>query len=188
MKIRKILDLCLMTVLCGTLVAGCSSTGKNKHGAAGVEDGSKAYSSGLGEEQGFGGEGGSDADKLKAPHNQVYYFDYDSNSIHEEDRPSITAQAAYLAAHSSDTVVLLGNTDERGSREYNMALGERRANAVADLMMVDGVQKRQICVISYGAERPAAVGHDDNAYRLNRRVELKYEKFTRNANGACVLR
>ena len=94
--------------------------------------------------------------------------------MHEEDRPIIEAHAGYLAAHPNARVILEGHTDERGSREYNLALGERRSIAVRQMMTVLGVSPDQIQVVSYGEEKPAAEGHDEEAWRLNRRVEITY--------------
>ena len=81
----------------------------------------------------------------------------------------------FLQQHPSAHVLLEGNTDERGSREYNIALGERRANAVIDIFRLAGVKPQQIRVVSYGQEKPAAMGHNEESWRLNRRVELSFE-------------
>jgi len=106
--------------------------------------------------------------------NRTVYFDFDSSEIKGPDRPVIEAHGRYLADHSSATVTLEGHADERGSREYNIALGEQRANAVRQLMALLGASASQIKVISYGEEKPVAEGHNEAAWRLNRRVEIKY--------------
>ncbi len=106
----------------------------------------------------------------------VVYFDYDSSEVHAEDRPVIEAHAAKLAANHNLIVTLEGHCDERGSREYNLALGERRAQAVKKQMMLLGVAADQIRTVSYGEERPADPGHDEAAYSKNRRVEIVYAK------------
>ncbi len=108
---------------------------------------------------------------------RVLYFDLDSSQIKDEDREIITVHAEFLAAHSDITVVLEGHADERGSREYNIALGEKRAKAVKQLMTLQGVTENQIQVISFGEERPVALGHDSSAWNLNRRVEILYTGY-----------
>lgn len=105
---------------------------------------------------------------------RVMYFEFDSSELREEDRSLVEAHATYLAEHPDVSVRLAGHTDERGSREYNIALGERRADAVRQLMSLLGVTEQQVTSISYGEENPAALGHEESAWRLNRRVELDY--------------
>ncbi|MDX1252782.1 MAG: peptidoglycan-associated lipoprotein Pal [Gammaproteobacteria bacterium] len=107
---------------------------------------------------------------------RVVYFEYDSSEIRDDARPVIEAHAAYLAQRSTASIVLEGHADERGSREYNLALGERRAKAVQQLMLLKGASARQIEVVSFGEERPVSAGHDDMAWSQNRRVELVYSK------------
>jgi len=106
---------------------------------------------------------------------RVIYFEFDSASIRNEDRAAIQAHAEYLSQHSSASVVLEGHTDERGSREYNIALGERRAKAVRQLLLFQGAVASQIQTVSYGEENPAAIGHDEDAWQQNRRVEITYK-------------
>jgi len=105
---------------------------------------------------------------------RTLYFDFDSAQVRSEDIPVIQAHAQYLLNHPQVRVTLEGHTDERGSREYNVALGEERAKAVAKLLEVNGVSQRQIQVISYGEEKPVALGHDEAAWQQNRRVEIVY--------------
>ncbi len=104
----------------------------------------------------------------------VVYFNYDSNVVDPSYTKMLAAHAAYLAQHPELTLTLQGNTDERGTREYNIGLGERRAQAVRDVLILQGAPSAQIATVSYGEERPAATGHDEAAWRLNRRVELIY--------------
>ena len=106
--------------------------------------------------------------------NRTVYFDYNLSEIKGPDRPVIEAHGSYLANNPTVSVTLEGHADERGSREYNIALGEQRANAVRQLMSLLGASGSQISVISYGEERPAADGHNEAAWHLNRRVEIKY--------------
>ena len=105
---------------------------------------------------------------------RTIYFDFDSSEVPESQRGSIEAHALYLSAHPGGLITLEGHADERGSREYNIALGERRADTVRKLMTLLGANGSQIRTISYGEERPTADGHDESAWRLNRRVEIIY--------------
>ena len=105
---------------------------------------------------------------------RVVYFDYDSSTVRPEDQPILEAHATYLADHPNVTVRLEGNTDERGSREYNLALGERRAIAVRQILMLQGASIHQFEIVSYGEERPADDGHDEAAWAKNRRVRIVY--------------
>ena len=105
---------------------------------------------------------------------RVVYFDFDRSDVKEEYREILAAHARYLAEHPSASVTIEGHADERGTREYNMALGERRAKAVKRLLVAMGASADQISVISYGEERPAALGHDESAWALNRRAEIIY--------------
>jgi peptidoglycan-associated lipoprotein len=108
---------------------------------------------------------------------RVVYFPLDSVEISNEDRETIEAHARLLSNNPELTVVLEGHADERGTREYNLALGERRAKAVEQLLVFQGVGQNQIQVISFGEERPVALGHDEESWRLNRRVEFLYSGY-----------
>jgi peptidoglycan-associated lipoprotein len=105
---------------------------------------------------------------------RVIYFDFDSSDIRNEYVDVIAAHGRFLAANAQVRVRLEGHTDERGSREYNIGLGERRAQTVRRALALQGVQESQITTVSYGEERPAAAGSDENAYSKNRRVEIVY--------------
>jgi peptidoglycan-associated lipoprotein len=102
------------------------------------------------------------------------YFDYDKSDIRQEFVPVLAAHAKFLNANASRKVRLEGHTDERGSREYNIGLGERRAQQVRRALMLQGVGDAQIVTVSYGEERPAVAGNDEDAYAKNRRVEIGY--------------
>ena len=104
----------------------------------------------------------------------IIYFDYDRAEIKPEFVPIVTAHAKYLNTSSTNKIRLEGHSDERGSREYNIGLGERRAQAVRRALMLQGVTEAQITTVSYGEERPAVQGSDESAYAKNRRVELVY--------------
>ena len=107
--------------------------------------------------------------------NRIIYFEYDSSSIRSSDRAVIQAHAEYMGANPGANIVLEGHTDERGSREYNIALGEQRARAVRQLLLFQGAATTQIQTVSYGEERPAAIGHNEDNWQQNRRVEILYK-------------
>lgn len=119
------------------------------------------------------------ADSLDDPNSplskRIFYFAYDSSDLSDIDRDILAAHARFLANNPSRSVVVEGHADERGSREYNLALGERRARAIEQVMTLQGAQKRQLQVVSFGEERPVAMGHDDESWSQNRRVELIYQ-------------
>ena len=105
---------------------------------------------------------------------RTVYFDFDSSEIKGEGTDIVAAHAKYLAANPGTRVRLEGHTDERGSREYNIGLGERRAQAVRRALLLQGAADTQISTVSYGEERPAVPGHDEAAWAKNRRVEIVY--------------
>jgi peptidoglycan-associated lipoprotein len=102
----------------------------------------------------------------------VVYFDYDRADIKPEFVPIVTAHAQFLNANPARKLRLEGHSDERGSREYNIGLGERRAQSVRRALLLQGVNETQLTTVSYGEERPAVQGSDESAYSNNRRVEL----------------
>jgi len=104
---------------------------------------------------------------------RVIYFDFDSYAVKDEFRPIVEAHANLLKANPSAKEVAEGHTDERGGSEYNLALGQKRAEAVVKQMEVLGVGESQLEAVSYGKERPAVDGHDESAWAKNRRVELR---------------
>jgi peptidoglycan-associated lipoprotein len=116
---------------------------------------------------------------LKDPSNVLsrrsVYFDYDSNVVKDEFKPLVTAHAKYLSTNRTQRVTIQGNTDERGSREYNLALGQRRADAVKEMMTLLGAPTSQIETVSFGEEKPRAQGNTEQAYAENRRADLVYQ-------------
>jgi peptidoglycan-associated lipoprotein len=144
-------------------VPGAGSANPNGHGA---------YTSGaaLGDEGGPGGAQGGPGGAVA----KVIYFDFDKSDIKPEFAPIVQAHAQYLVAHPAAKLKLEGNTDERGTREYNIGLGERRAQAVRRALMLQGVSETQLTTVSFGAERPAVEGDDEAAWAKNRRVQLVY--------------
>lgn len=105
----------------------------------------------------------------------VFYFEFDQSTLKEEGKDALKAHAAFLASNPSARVVLEGHADERGTVEYNLALGERRAMTVRRFLMANGAASNQLQVVSYGEERPAVVASNESAYSKNRRVEVKYQ-------------
>ncbi|MFO1300542.1 MAG: peptidoglycan-associated lipoprotein Pal [Burkholderiaceae bacterium] len=103
------------------------------------------------------------------------YFDFDSFVVKDEFRGTVEAHARYLLANNAKRVVIQGNTDERGSREYNLALGQKRAEAVRRAMSALGVPDKQMEAVSFGEERPRATGADEASYAENRRADLAYQ-------------
>lgn len=160
-------------VLTSMLVLFACTKPPGSRDATGDENGIAFH--GLGQHRQFSGQEAGESYTTQAPHNQVYLFAFDNSSLSPKYIPSAQAQADYLKSHPGARILLAGHTDERGSREYNIALGERRANTVADLMRMAGVPRKQIRVVSYGKERLACFEHNDAAHKQNRRVELIYE-------------
>jgi len=107
---------------------------------------------------------------------RIVYFDLDRADIRADSTSVVAAHAAYLAKNPNQKVRLEGHADERGSREYNIGLGERRGQSVRRALALQGVAETQLSTVSYGEERPAAAGSDEMAYAANRRVEIVYLK------------
>jgi peptidoglycan-associated lipoprotein len=174
---RKLLVVLLLTAAVGS--AACASK-KPKVGPlpAPTETNSGADSAGAGSDAANAGAGGTDVD-VAGPQagllaKRVIYFDFDSSEIKGDGTEIVAAHAKYLASHAETRVRLEGNTDDRGSREYNIGLGERRAQAVRRAMLLQASAESQLATVSYGAERPAVVGTDEAAWSKNRRVEIVY--------------
>ncbi|MGM0553068.1 MAG: peptidoglycan-associated lipoprotein Pal [Pseudomonadota bacterium] len=132
-----------------------------------------AEARGLGRERRFDAAALDDPDSPLAE--RLVYFDFDRDEVKPEFMPMLEAHAAYLAQNGGARLRLEGHTDERGTREYNLALGERRAQAVRRVLSLNGASDEQIEVISYGEEMPVAFEQNEEAWAKNRRVELVYE-------------
>lgn len=163
-------------VVLSLTIAGCSTLGGNTgkdsgEGAAVSEAGGADLSA-----ANAGGEWrGNPLDNPNSPLSiRTIFFDYDESQIREDHRNVVIAHGQYLATNPSVTLTVEGHADERGSREYNIALGERRANAVRNLMLAQGAADNQIHIVSYGEERPLMLGADESAWSQNRRAELIY--------------
>ncbi|MDH5407929.1 MAG: peptidoglycan-associated lipoprotein Pal [Gammaproteobacteria bacterium] len=163
---RRIINLVLVLGMVLTLGA-CASASKDDDDLVQV-----------GGTEGVGSENANSMQSLDDPSSplskRVIYFEFDSSTIQSDYQELISAHAAYLVENPDVSIVLEGHADERGTREYNIALGERRAKAVRQLMTLQGVTEKQLQVISFGEERPVALGHDESAWSLNRRVEILY--------------
>ena len=174
---RKIL---IVLMLAAALSSTACASKKPKPGpSSSTEVGNTgADSSGAGSDAANAGSVGSD-DEAAGPQGgllakRIIYFDFDSSDIKGEGTDVVAAHAKYLASHTGTRVRLEGNTDDRGSREYNIGLGERRAQAVRRALLLQGATEAQLATVSYGAERPAVVGNDETAWAKNRRVEIVY--------------
>ena len=170
----------LLVLMLAVVVAGCSSKGGTKSGDdVAVEDrGTGADGVETSGAYGAGGFAGASLDDPNSPlARRVIYFEYDSSEVLMEDQDTVAAHGAYLAANPDQMVTLEGHADERGSREYNIGLGDRRAQSVRRMLELQGVSAEQITIVSYGEEKPAAEGHSEAAWRLNRRVEIVYAGY-----------
>ena len=172
-----------IAVLGVALTAGCShrvrpAPGAANGTAAGTESsetaGANAANAAQSAEVANGTGAGVQGPTAEQLQQRTIYFDFDSSQIKPEYNDLISAHAKYLVSNPSVRVRLEGNTDERGSREYNIGLGERRAQAVRQALMLQGVADSQITTVSYGEERPAVTGHNEAAWSKNRRVDVVY--------------
>lgn len=175
----------LAGALVAALLAGCGSSVKldenvpvSDRSGVPVDQVAAGGGAGLpgGDPRGVTGvQAGSDA-LGQPPQNlaRVIYFDYDDFSVRPEFAQAMEGHARFLSANRQRRVVLEGHTDERGGREYNLALGQKRADAVRRSLTLLGVAEAQVESVSFGKEKPANPGTDEEAFRLNRRVELSY--------------
>ena len=177
----------LLVAIIAAALAGCSTTptteapvedrgtaGATAPGAGGAETGG-AQSGGVTGSQ-LGGAQGAAA--LRDPNSilskRSIYFDFDSFVVKDEFKPLVEAHARYLQQNANARMTIQGNTDERGSREYNIALGQKRADAVKRMMLLLGARDNQIETVSFGEERPKNAGHDESAWAENRRDDIVY--------------
>ncbi|WP_100639710.1 peptidoglycan-associated lipoprotein Pal [Marinobacter salexigens] len=172
------------------LFAGCSTTGESMEDGAYGSDvqpidqdgGSTVY--GGGDQGGISSSSMTEEERMEIQQQMeqealrditTFYFDFDTSEIKPEARDVLMAHARYLSGNPGQKVRLEGHGDERGSKEYNLALGERRANAVQRFLIVNGASRGQMETISYGEEKPAVMGSTESAWAQNRRVELVFE-------------
>lgn len=164
----------LAIVLSALFFAGCTSTGSKDGQGATVEDGTGSGATTMGASQGGVWSGNPLDDPNSLLSTRTIYFDFDQSTIRSEFIDVLRTHADYLNTNRSVVVLIEGHADERGSREYNIALGERRANTVKRFLEAEGVSSSQINTISYGEERAAAFGHDEVSWAENRRAVLVY--------------
>ncbi len=171
MTLRQII---ILGLLAGFL-AGCSQptlpdpdAQSNAGGSAddGMSDTGAMDDTGMGDGEFF--------EEEEAPMTMIIYFDFDQSELRSEYGDVLSRHAAKLSNNGRTAVRLEGHADERGSREYNIGLGERRSQAVRRMLLIQGASSEQISTVSFGEERPAAFGSDEDAWAQNRRVEIKY--------------
>jgi peptidoglycan-associated lipoprotein len=169
----------LSVAFAALLLAACSGRstiplgGDPGAGGAGAGDGSDGSTSGAGFGNGVG-VFADDAGSQDLLNDLVVYFEFDRSEIRAEFNDLLAAHGRYLAANANAQVRLEGHADERGSREYNIGLGERRAQAIRQILLLQGATAGQLSTVSYGEERPAVFGSDEESYGLNRRVGIVY--------------
>jgi peptidoglycan-associated lipoprotein len=169
-------SLVLLVILAASVaVAGCKPKAVKPDANAGAnssQSGADASGAGRASASEEGAEAPGPQEGLLAK--RTVYFDFDSSEIRGEGADIVAAHAKYLSKNTGLKVRLEGHTDERGSREYNIGLGERRAQAVRRALLLQGAAETQLSTVSYGEERPAAAGSDEAAWAKNRRVEIVY--------------
>lgn len=173
----------LASAVLAALLAACSSTAVKDKPAAPVEDSSKSSASSAASDNGASTASATQdsvgVNPLKDPNNilskRSIYFDFDKDEVKAEFRPLVDAHAKYLQANPNAKVMIQGNADSRGSREYNLALGQRRSVAVKKAMNVVGAQDKQIETVSYGEEKATQTCKDDGCWSHDRRADIVYE-------------
>lgn len=174
----------ILVLLMAFMVVACDENVRPEDGSGGGygdEGASGATAGSIGGDEGTMGSELSVSYDRSAIHDassvlaeRVIYFDFDSSSVDGDYVELVKHHGKYLALNSDVSIRLEGHTDERGTREYNIALADRRAQAVKRLLMFQGASSSQVTIISYGEEKPAMLGEDEEAWRLNRRAELVY--------------
>lgn len=164
----------LFSALVVGLLAGCAGQDVKEQPKAAVED-----RTAQGADTKSAGQQSVSANPLTDPNNilskRSVYFDLDKYDVKAEYKPMVEAHAKYLTGNKGAKVAVQGNTDERGSREYNIALGNNRANSVRKMMNVFGASDSQIEVISFGEDKPRAACHDESCWKENRRSDIVYQ-------------
>jgi peptidoglycan-associated lipoprotein len=160
-------------VLAMALAAGCSSNKNADSGNTAGNNGAGSSASGSYDPNAMGGNGNGGGSDAYAQNGRTVYFGYDQYTL-ASDAQSILDNNIAKLKNGNQHIRVEGHADERGTREYNLALGERRANAVVQYLVANGIAKSRIETISYGKERPVDPGHDEAAWAKNRRAELVY--------------
>ena len=167
-----------LSLLAASVLAACSSTPVTEQSGAAVEDRNavKTVEAGALNTSGLSAE---DLAMLRDPKNilskRSVYFDFDNYTVKPEFKPMLEAHAKFLTARPQAKMLIQGNTDERGSREYNLALGQKRADAVKKTMLLLGAKEAQIESVSLGKEKPRNEGHNETAWAENRRGDILYQ-------------
>lgn len=169
-KLTKLACILLVSVA----VVACSGKGGSS-AQGGSTSGSASKSYGVSDDGRYWGEDLARMDHAALLQRETFYFDLNSSTIHPNYMRALNAHAKYLKDHPDAHVRLEGHTDERGSSEYNIALGERRAQALKQVLVKDGARASQISIVSYGKEKPAMQGHDESTWKFNRRGVVVYE-------------
>jgi peptidoglycan-associated lipoprotein len=183
MALISLLPMAALLAACGSTVdlkeptAAAPVETRSTTGAAGAGAGAGATAGGAAQSGvttvNLAPNDGADEAAMALARQRVVYFDFDSFAVRDEFRPVMQAHAKRLASMRDAKIVVEGHTDERGGREYNLALGQKRAEAVARTMEVLGAGSKQIEAVSFGKERPAAQGSSEESYAMNRRAEIK---------------
>jgi peptidoglycan-associated lipoprotein len=177
---RAVLIAALTAAAAVTFVAGCSTTPSSEQSPAGVEERKPtgAESNPIPKIDVTGQPSGSAFAVLKDPNNilskRSIYYDFDKFDVKDEYRPLVEAHAKFLREHPTAKMLIQGNTDERGSREYNVGLGQRRADGLKKMLGLLGVKEDQMESVSLGEEKPKSEGHDEAAWAQNRRSDMLY--------------
>ena len=175
----------LLPVAFTVVLAGCATTEDDindaemaeiDQAAAAEMEAGGAGASASGAQGAAGFEGEPLEDPASPLSDRVVYFEYDSAVLTDEGMELIEAHGEYLADNPERAILVEGHTDERGSREYNLALGERRAESVQQALLIAGADETQVDIVSYGEESPAVSGSTESAWEQNRRAELVYER------------
>ncbi len=182
---KRILFGALCATTCAIFLAGCQSTTTKDAGApveernpAAAADTTGATTSGTSTTRMAGTATGVGTNPLKDPSSplskRIVYFEFDSYVVKDEYKPMVEAHGRYLQSNRNARMTIQGSTDERGSREYNIALGQRRADALKKLLILYGATEVQIETVSFGKEKPRRDGHDETAWAENRRDEILF--------------
>jgi peptidoglycan-associated lipoprotein len=179
MSMRAILIAALTAAAAAAFVAGCTTTPTDQQSPAGVEERKPgAETQGIPKVDVTGKPSGSEFAVLKDPNNilskRSIYYDFDKFDVKDEYRSLVEAHAKFLREHPTAKMLIQGNTDERGSREYNVGLGQRRADGVKKMFSLLGVKEDQMESVSLGEEKPKSEGHDEQAWAQNRRSDMLY--------------
>ena len=180
--LKRLFILCIGTVFlaacetASTTSVGSAGDASSSASASSTSSGTASSSSSSSTAAATEAETLSPEEKLKKEFAKVgstILFDYDSSALSDYAQRTLDRQAAFLKARPQTRVLMGGHADERGTREYNLALGERRASAARDYLVSKGISSERVRIISYGKERPAKVGSNEAAWRLNRRAETR---------------